>query len=310
MRRGSWAVVVLAAQGLALAAGCGRQPAYVASVHASGGPYGEQLEALGLSRAALEDATRQGLGAAGLRMGMGRRSYRAHLEVVAFRADRAREGGVPTAELALDLELQPLGPAGEGGALVETGFGSQPAPGGLDARAWRDALASAVRQASTGLALALSEEAKPTARLVSDLDSPDPRVREQAMRVLADRRAVEAVDALVRHLRDPEQDLRERAAGALAQIRDKRAVGPLIEHSREAEDGVETARYARIIGDIGGEEARGYLETLEAGDPDPRVRAAAQEALTDLAVRAREDKALAEDSHPETPPSVSGRMTR
>ncbi|HVO21403.1 MAG TPA: HEAT repeat domain-containing protein [Anaeromyxobacter sp.] len=308
MRRG--AQVALTACGLVLALGCGRRPAYVVSVRATAGPYGEQLSAVGLGRSTLEDAARQGLAAAGLRMGTGRRSYRARVEVVAFRAGRARPSGEPSAEVVLDLELEPVGQEPEAGALAETGYGVQPAPGGLDARAWQDALASAVRQASAGLALALSEEAKPTRRLVSDLDSPDPRIREQAMRVLADRRAREAVESLVRHLRDPERELRERAAGALAQIRDPRAVAPLIEHSREAEDGVEAARYARIIGDIGGEEARGYLETLDAGDPDPRVRAAAQEALADMAAREREDKALADDSHPATPGSVSGRMTR
>jgi hypothetical protein len=307
MRRG--VLIALAACGVVLASGCGRRSAYVASVRASAGPYREQLAALGLGRAALEDAARQGLGDAGLRMGGGRRSYRARLEVVAFRAGRARPGGDPTAELVLDLELSPVGEeSGQAIPLVETGYGVQPAPSGLDAHAWREALAGAVRQAATGLALALSEEEKPTRKLIADLESSDPRLREQAMRVLADRRAGEAVEALIRHLRDPDRDLRERAAGALAQIRDPRAVGPLIEHSRETEDGVETARYARIIGDIGGGEARGYLETLEAGDPDPRVRTAAREALGDMAARERDDRALASESRPPTPAHDSDKM--
>ena len=45
------------------------------------------------------------------------------------------------------------------------------------------------------------------------------------------------------------------------------------------------ARVARVVGDIGGEEAQGYLLTLEAGHPDPRVRFAAREALGELATR-------------------------
>ena len=141
------AMVVLAACGQALLAGCGRGPTYVASVRAASGPYAEQLASVGLGRAALEDAARQGLGAAGMRMGTGRRSYRARLEVVAFRVGRTRPGGEQTAELVLDLELDPVGDWAEGAALAETGYGVQAAPGGLDGRAWREALATAVRQA-------------------------------------------------------------------------------------------------------------------------------------------------------------------
>jgi hypothetical protein len=48
-----------------------------------------------------------------------------------------------------------------------------------------------------------------------------------------------------------------------------------------------TARLLRFVGDIGGPEAEGYLLTLASGHPDPQVRMAAQEALDDLASRAR-----------------------
>jgi HEAT repeat protein len=64
-------------------------------------------------------------------------------------------------------------------------------------------------------------------------------------------------------------------------------VPPLIELSRSGDPAL-TARVARIIGDIGGPEAEGYLLTLEAGHPDPRVRTAAREALEELAARARD----------------------
>jgi len=50
---------------------------------------------------------------------------------------------------------------------------------------------------------------------------------------------------------------------------------------------------ARIIGDIGGREAEGYLLTVEAGHPDSRVRRAAREALGEMRARAREARGVA-----------------
>jgi hypothetical protein len=59
-----------------------------------------------------------------------------------------------------------------------------------------------------------------------------------------------------------------------------------------AGDAALVARVARVVGDIGGQEAQGYLLTLEAGHPDPRVRVAAREALGELATRDAQAAAL------------------
>jgi HEAT repeat protein len=72
--------------------------------------------------------------------------------------------------------------------------------------------------------------------------------------------------------------------GALAQIGDARAVGPLIDAAQRGDPGF-TARVARVVGDIGGAEAEGYLLTLASGHPDARVRRAAREALEAMAAR-------------------------
>jgi hypothetical protein len=48
------------------------------------------------------------------------------------------------------------------------------------------------------------------------------------------------------------------------------------------------ANLARIIGDLGGPDARAYLLTLASGHPDPQVRSAAQQALDDMAAREAE----------------------
>jgi len=76
-----------------------------------------------------------------------------------------------------------------------------------------------------------------------------------------------------------------RAVGALGEIGDPRAVEPLIEISWNS-NAVFTARVARVIGDIGGVDAEGYLLTLSSGHPDPAVRRAAAAALEGLRSRA------------------------
>ena len=282
MRAWLWAVLILLA-GAELA--CGRGTVHVVSVRASAGVHEDALRAVGLDRAALSAATSAGLTAAGFRMGEGQRSYRARLDVVGVRRQPVDEGAA-MAEIAVDLELTPVTAKGE--PVLETGVGAVRMSAGASPDAWRAALDSAVREATAGLALALSEESKPSQKLIHDLRSGDARMREQAIRVLGDRRSAEAVPALIDRLEDPDPLLAERAAGALAQIRDPRAVGPLIDYSRRNDDAAHTARFARILGDIGGSEARGYLETLESGHLDPRVRAAAREALQDMGDRERE----------------------
>jgi HEAT repeat protein len=145
--------------------------------------------------------------------------------------------------------------------------------------------AAAVRAAS-GLALALTVAEKPDAELLRDLDASDGKLRDLAVQALADRRSPAAVPALVARLKDPDPEVADRAVGALAQIGDPRAVLPLIELTRRRE-GPFVAQIVRIIGDIGGDEARAYLETVRTGHPDPDVRDAAGKALSDLRRRPR-----------------------
>jgi HEAT repeat protein len=72
-----------------------------------------------------------------------------------------------------------------------------------------------------------------------------------------------------------------RAIGALGQIKDPRAVPALIDLCRGG-DPTLTQRMSRIVGDIGGRDAEGWLLVLEAAHPDPRVRETAAAALDDL----------------------------
>jgi HEAT repeat protein len=158
--------------------------------------------------------------------------------------------------------------------------------------AFRKALAEAAQRAAEGLAISVRADGKRVDGLVADLSAKDVRVREQAVRVLGERRSREAVPALVDLLQKEEPRLAHRIVGALAQIGDPRAVPPLIDLA-SGKDSNLVLRMLRFIGDIGGPEAEGYLLTLASGHPDPRVRQAAREALDDLQARAHETPPVA-----------------
>lgn len=280
--RSTRAALALAA--LAAAAGCGRSrgPVEIASIRVAQGALAGPLREAGLDDAALESAAREALAASGFRLvSEGSRAWRARVDVHAVRV--AAAAGRPRLEVVLAIELGPPR-AGAGEPVVESGFGTA-AAAGEPAAAWRQAVAAAARHAAEGLAVAFAEGRKGESQLVKDLSSRDARVREHAVRALAERGSAETVPALVERLTDEDPDVVQRAVGALARIGDRRAVGPLIALARRG-DAAQAARLARIVGDIGGPEAEGYLLALEAGHPDARVRRAAREALGEMAARA------------------------
>jgi HEAT repeat protein len=291
-----------------LAWGCSRDAVRVTSVRVGAGGHERALAEAGIEPELQRETARDALREAGFRLVGGPPGYRARLEVRAAGEAFSEATGEQSVEVRVELQLVPEERPGAA-AVSATGTGVVRLGGGRR-EAWRKALAGAVRQASNGLALALSAEQKPVEQLVADLRSDEPRRRDQAVRVLGDRRSAAAVPALIALLRDPDPALAEQAAGALARIGDRRAVGPIIDFSLELDGGRQTARYARIVGDMGGSEARGYLLTLESGHVDPEVRAAAREALADLDAREQEAARLAEKARTESSRPASGSMAR
>lgn len=188
------------------------------------------------------------------------------------------ESAVTRMEVAVDLRVEPVDGEGFGEAVR---WGEPVGDGEPPAEALRRAVAGAARKAAVAVAMGFAETAKRDAEVIRDLDSGDPRLRDYAVRVLADRRNPAAVPRLVARLKDPDPEVVERAVGALGQIRDPRAVVPLIELTYRREPPL-VAQLARIIGDIGGPEAEAFLATLASGHADPSVRQAAREALADL----------------------------
>lgn len=192
--------------------------------------------------------------------------------------DGPPESAVTRMEVALEMQVEPVGGEGFGEAAR---WGEPIREGEAPAAALRRAVSGAAGKAAGALALGVAETRKPDAEVIRDLDSGDPRLRDYAVRVLADRRNPAAVPRLVARLRDPDPEVVERAVGALGQIRDSRAVVPLIELTYRREPPF-VAQLARIIGDIGGPEAEAFLATLASGHADASVRRAAREALADL----------------------------
>jgi len=248
-----------------------------------------QLEAIGVSRPEIVRAAVEAFRASpafGAPAPEGESARRWLGRVAVLRAETVPGGQPPLAQLILAVELSPK--AG-GGTLRETARGAEPVgsgPRGLR-EAFERAAATALSRAVEGFALLLGAEAKRDEELIADLGSPDVRIRDVAIRVLAERRHRAAVPALVQRLEDPDPEVAERAIGALGQIGDPAAVTPLVRLAQRRR-GPAVANLARIIGDIGGPDARAYLLTLASGHPDPGVRSAAQQALEDMAAREAE----------------------
>lgn len=284
----------VAAAAAALVVACSGGTMRVETLRVSDGGNADALREAGLDRPGLEAAIRDGVAAAGFRVGEGRgRAFRAAATVRALGI--VAGGPAPRAEVVVDVELDPV----DGGGAVrrETGTGSVAVESGALADAFRRATVSAARHAAAGLALALAESRKGEAQLLADLRSTDVRVRAQAVRTLGERRSRPAVPALVERLHDEDSDVVHATVGALVRIGDERAVGPLIALSRRGDPAL-TARMARFIGDVGGSEAEGYLLTLESGHPDPRVRRAARDALREMDERAADARAAAPPARP------------
>jgi hypothetical protein len=272
----------------ALGAGCQGSPSLpkIGPVRVAEGALADPLREAGLSADGIGAAARDALAAAGFREGDAATALRVRVDVLSVRLAPPRPGSTAaTVEVVVELAVSPAS-GQEGAAQRESAAGAAPLQGD-SAGAWSAAVAQGARLAAEALAIGFAQEKKPVEALIADLDAGDARVREAAVRVLADRRSAAAVPALVARLQDPDPDVKHRAVGALAQIRDPRAVGPLIDVARRGDPAL-ASRLAHIIGDIGGPEARGYLLTLEAGHPDPKVAAAAREALRDLDRRAAE----------------------
>jgi len=245
-----------------------------------GAALADAVSEVGLDPAAVEGVARAALAEAGFRLEPGReRTFEARVDVVALRMVPATGGQGTRAELAVEVELVPA--TGDEPPHKEAGRASEPVGPGGPSKAVRAALTSAVGEAIRALRVSVAADVKSNEALIADLAAPDDRVRGQAVQALGERKVKAAVPALIERLHDADPKVAHRAVGTLAQIRDPRAVPALIDLCRGGDPGL-TLRMVRIVGDIGGRDAQGWLLVQEQAHPDPRVREAASEVLDEL----------------------------
>ena len=281
MRKGAWLVAGLFSVGTAA---CRSEPVpcVITGVAIEDGPGPSRLAAVGVDR---EELRRVAVEAFAATPGFvvpkaepGKGSPRCRGAIALEDARITARGAGTQVEVLIRMEVDP-GDAGE--PVVDTVRGAEAVGAGESTGgAFRRAIRASASRGASGLALALAEARKPDAEVIRDLESADPRIRDLAVGVLADRKNAAAVPGLIVRLQDPDPDIADRAVGALAQIGDPRAVGPIVELSRRRE-GTFVAQMVRAVGDIGGAEAEAYLETVATGHPDPFVAHAAREALRD-----------------------------
>ncbi|MBM7117284.1 HEAT repeat domain-containing protein [Archangium primigenium] len=148
-------------------------------------------------------------------------------------------------------------------------------------KALREALLRGLQQVTDAASLQLAAVGRPDAALLVDIQSPDERVREFALRVLAERRNPAATPMLLRQLQDEDVQVARQAMGALVEMKERAAIPALIDLVKDRETGfVQEVVFA--IGEIGGTEAEAYLFTVAQGHDQPAVQAAAQQALDTL----------------------------
>ncbi|TMA22744.1 MAG: HEAT repeat domain-containing protein [Deltaproteobacteria bacterium] len=205
----------------------------------------------------------------------------------ARRVSLVSSAGPEVASVELTLELtSPAGP-GEIEKMLSEGSGRVPTEAETstdpEARlsAFRSAFRAALDDASRGLVWQVEARNKTDRELVQDLTAEDPRLRDYAIRALADRRNPAVVPQLLNRLSDENPVVALRAVGALVAIGDRRAVDPLIEMTRKTKPQV-TVQILYALATLGGPTAEAYLYTLESGGPDDEVRRAATDALLEL----------------------------
>ncbi len=189
--------------------------------------------------------------------------------------------GVTTADVQVRFEIvPPLESETDAVVVVAAGTGAGSPP----MAAARSAVASALTSA-IGLASAdMRGHARTNAELVADLRA-SPAIAAQSVELLAARRQAPAFAPLVERLHGTDADAAQRALAFLVSLDDSRAVRPIIEEAERRGPAFKVeAVYA--LGSLGGEDAVGYLESL-SGEPDPRIRDAATEALEVARSKAR-----------------------
>lgn len=115
--------------------------------------------------------------------------------------------------------------------------------------------------------------------LVKTLLEGDAHARAEVVRVARQRKLVGLAPQLVARLKDDTTPLQEaiRLSSALVEFGIKASAGAIIDAISRHPSA--TVPLVFLLGQLGGKEAEAYLFTVQSGHPDPKVQAAAKEAL-------------------------------
>jgi len=200
--------------------------------------------------------------------------------------EESPEGDKATLRAVLGARIEPIG--NEPGALTfdDSAAGEKTADAGPRGAQWDAFLAKLSADLMKTLGARVRLLLGDSAALLDALGSPEPELREEAVRLAAERRETSAVPMLVKLLSSEDLVMRDRAIGALAAIGDRRAVRPLTEVAR-FRDVSDLPKVLDALASIGGDEARVYLDFVATGHEDSDMRALAKSALQRLDRRAR-----------------------
>jgi hypothetical protein len=229
-----------------------------------------------------------GEGGGGLTGGRSRRyRLRVELEIGAAEDLTAKKGNLRALVVA---HLTPIG--GELGALSfeQTALAERDfTPGAPGEPAWQAHAERAIRDCVGGVGARVKLAFGDAGALTAAIDGKDDDLRDEAMRLAAERKEPATVPALIRRLKGDDRSVRDRAVGALAAIGDPRAVRPLTEVAK-FQDVIDLPKVLDALATIGGAEARAYIEFVASGHESGEMRDLAKQALAHLDRREAERK--------------------
>ncbi len=214
-----------------------------------------------------------------------RYKLRVEIEIGAAEDTRAHKGNL---RALVGARLSPIG--GDPGALSfeQTALAERAyTPGKPGEPNWQAHAEHAIRDCVGGVGARVKLAAGDTAAIVAAIDGKDEDLRDEGVRLAAERKEAAAVPALVKLLKSDDHAVRDRAIGALAAIGDRRAVRPLTEVAKFNELS-DLPKVLDALATIGGPEARAYLEFVASGHDNPEMRELAKQALGHLERREAE----------------------
>jgi len=204
--------------------------------------------------------------------------YRLRLSVA---MEETPDGAKASLRAVLGARLEPIGSEPGGLTFDDSAAGEKAVESGPRAAEWDAFLAKLSGDLMKTLGARVRLLLGDSDSLLAALESPEPELREEAVRLAAERREKRAVPALVKLLGAEDLVMRDRAIGALAMIGDRRAVRPLTEVAR-FRDVSDLPKVLDALAAIGGEEARVYIDFVATGHEDSDMRALAKAALQRL----------------------------